>query len=402
MSEKKGKYPNEFYALILSSITIFLASETTRPILPLYITGLGATLVELGIITGMLSISLIFTKIPLGIFAERVDSRVIIIGSGLAQSACQLLYSLTPVVIWFYPIQLLHAISIAPIVPLAIGRTQEFAPKGKTGVTLGIFLTSYGIAIAFGPFLCSILLAYLNYIQIFQIIAIIPLIGIVPCFSGVKFSHLESISQGTRPQVWAAFSYIRHSRNLGILTILRLLFALAYGFFVTYFIIYAEETILLAPFLIAFLLGIRGVADMALRIPVGKLVDRVDTKYVIILGFGTLSCVYYLLSETTNLFILFILMVFYGIALGFRVVAEWTMVANNSPDGCRSVVAAYLSTMFNIGSGVGEIFGGVLATFLAIPDLFRISSILMVIAVVIAPLLQKKGAESSIARETDN
>jgi predicted MFS family arabinose efflux permease len=58
--------------------------------------------------------------------------------------------------------------------------------------------------------------------------------------------------------------------------------------------------------------------------------------------------------------------------------------------------------MFNIGSGVGEIFGGVLATFLAIPDLFRISSILMVIAVVIAPLLQKKGAESSIAQETDN
>jgi predicted MFS family arabinose efflux permease len=396
MSGKSGKYPNDFYALILSSITIFLASETTRPILPLFITNMGASLVELGIIIGMMSISLIFTKIPLGIIAERVSGRTIVIGSGIAQSACQLFYSLTPTVIWFYPLQLLHAVSIAPIVPLAIGKTQEYAPKGKTGETLGIFLTSYGIAIAFGPFLCSILLTYFNYVQIFQIISVIPIIGVLPFFSGVNFSHLEKISQSAKPYVRDAFSHVRHSRSLGVLTILRLLFALAYGFFVTYFIIYAEETLLLAPFLIAFLLGVRGIADMILRIPVGKLVDHIDARYFIFLGFGLLSCVYYLLSEIRDISFLFILMVLFGIALGFRVVAEWTMVANNSPDGCRSVIAAYLSTMFNIGSGVGEIVGGLLATFLPIPDLFRISSTLMAIGVMTVPFLQKKGTKSFI------
>ncbi|MHA2143716.1 MAG: MFS transporter [Candidatus Thorarchaeota archaeon] len=389
MTDSEGGYPKEFYALILSSITIFLASETARPILPLHITDMGATLVELGLIIGIMSIALIGTKIPLGILAERVSPRMIIVGSALAQSASQLCYSLAPDLVWFYPIRILHAISIAPIVPLAIGRAQEFAPAGKTGETLGTFLTSYGVAITFGPFLCSSLLTQLSYVQVFQFISVIPILGILPFFTGMRFTLFEE-SNNDAPPVAHAFSHIIHSRNLIILTVLRLMFALAYGFFVTYFIVYAEETILLAPFLIAFLLGVRGAVDMGLRIPVGKLVDRVDPKYFIISGFSILAVAYYLLSEVTDFYLLIGLMALYGVALGLRVVAEWTMVANNSPDGCRSVIAAYLSTLFNIGSGFGAIIGGVLATYLVIPDLFRISSVLMIVAVFITFLIQKK------------
>ncbi len=389
MMDDKGGYPKEFYALILSSVTIFLASETARPILPLHVTGMGATLIELGLITGIMSLSLIATKIPLGIFADRVNARSIIVGSALAQSATQLFYSLAPALVWFYPVRILHAISIAPIVPLAIGRAQEFAPAGKTGETLGTFLTSYGIAITFGPFLCSTLLTQFSYGQVFQFISIIPILGILPFFMRMKFTGLEG-NTGDAPSVGFAFSHIFHSRNLILLTVLRLLFALGYGFFITYFILYAKETLLLAPFLIAFLLGIRGATDMGLRIPVGRLVDKVDTKYFIFSGFGILAVVYYLLSELTDFWFLVILMVFYGVALGFRVVAEWTMVANNSPDGCRSVIASYLSTMFNIGSGIGAILGGVLATYMVIPDLFRISSVLMIIGVFITLLIRKR------------
>ena len=153
MNGARGRYPKEFYALILSSITIFLASETSRPILPLHITDMGATLVELGIIISIMSFALMGIKIPLGILSERVSARSIIIACGLAQCASQLFYSLTPALIWYYPIRILHAISIAPIVPLAIGKAQEYAPEGKLGETLGTFLTSYGVAITFGPFL---------------------------------------------------------------------------------------------------------------------------------------------------------------------------------------------------------------------------------------------------------
>ena len=214
----------------------------------------------------------------------------------------------------------------------------------------------------------------------------------------MKFTFFEK-NNDNKPGVAHSLAHIIHSRNLIILTVLRLLFTLAYGFFVTYFIVYAVETILLAPFLLAFLLGVRGATDMCLRIPVGRLVDRVNTKYFIFSGFSILAIVYYLLSEVIDFYLLILLMGFYGVALGIIAVAEWTMVVNNSPDGYRSVIAAYFSTIFNIGSGFGVILGGVLTIFMVIPDLFRISSVLMIIAVYITLLLQKRASVSFIVEE---
>jgi predicted MFS family arabinose efflux permease len=398
MTSMNPEYRNEFYELILSSITIFLASETARPLLPLYVTSMGASFVELGIIIGVMSISLILTKVPLGILAEKANGKIVIVSCGIAQSICQISYSFIPSLIWFLPIRILHAISIAPLVPLAIRKTQEYAPIGKTGETLGVFLTSYGVANTMGPFLCSLLLTRFTYVQVFQILSILPLIGILPLVSGARFPFLSNVETNLKSQVSSAFSHIRHSRNLTVLTALRIVFAFANGLFVTYFIVYAEESIHLAPFIIMFLLGVRGAADMSLRIPVGKVVDHVDTKYFIVLGFGIVSIVYYLLSEIEDLFLLALLMIFYGIALSFRVVSDWTIVAGNSPDGCRSVIAAYLSTMYNVGSAAGEIFGGVFATFLAIPDLFKLSSLLMIVGVLAASLLRNKDDTLCVVR----
>jgi len=399
MTDSEGKYPREFYVLILSTITVFLAFETTWPILPLYITESGATIFELGLIIGILSVTLMLTKMPLAILTGRVRARTIIIGCSILQSVCQLSYSLAPALIWFYPIRILHGLSIAPIIPLGIGMMAEFAPKGKIGETMGTFLTSYGIAITLGPFLCALLLTVLPYTQIFQLASIIPIIGILPFITKVRLPRLES-SRNNNASPIQTLSFILRSRSLRILTALRLCFAIAYGFFITYFVVYAEGTLLFAPFLIALLLGIRGAADMCLRIPVGRLIDKVDYKIFILISFSTLAVVYFLLSFVTDLCLLIGIMFLYGVSLSFRVVAEWTMVAQNTPSNLRNLTAAYLSTIFNIGSGTGAILGGALATFLEIPFLFTISSIIFMFSIVFALLIRGKDSESLENEET--
>ncbi len=389
MTNDQRKYPLEFYYLIFSSITVFLAYETTNPILPLYISEVGATLVELGIIIGVLSITLMAIKIPLGALSEIVDGRVIIIGSSLAQSLSQFSYAVVPELVWFYPIRILQAFSIAPIVPLAIGRIQEFSPDGKTSETLGTFLTSYGVAITFGPFLCSSLLLFLNYAQLFIFASVIPLIGVLPFLLRMNLDRLGKAPLGTRKSSTQSLSRIFHSRNLLVLTNLRLLFAITYGFFATYFVVYAENSLFVAPFIIALLLGVRGLSDMVLRIPIGRLIDKGSYKTIIFFSFALLAGVYFFLSMVTDLIILFALMILLGFSLGLRVVSEWTMAAHHSPKGGRSVTAAYLSTMFNVGSGVGAILGGYLALLVEIPTLFRISAVIIGIGTLLSLLIQK-------------
>lgn len=394
MSDKKGKYPREFYILIFSSITVFLAFETTVPILPLYVAEKGASTFELGLIIGILSFSLMMLKIPLGIFSERVSARFVLVASALVQSFCQFFYSVLPSITWFYPVRILHAFSIAVIVPLAIGKAQGFAPQGKTGETIGTFLTSYGLAITFGPFLCSSLLTVMTYSQVFQVAAVIPLFGILPFMMAGKMKHLDRPSTKKPRNPISSLKYIVHSRNLIVLTFLRLFFAIPYAFFVTYFVLYADNTLALAPVLIAFLLGVRGATDLSLRIPVGKLVDRVDYRFVIFFAFATLAIAYYLMSEITDFILLIGLMVIYGLGVGLRVVSEWTMLAKHSPPDARNVTAAYISTIFNVGAGIGAVLGGVLAPIITVPALFKISSILMLFSLILVLLIQKDRPES--------
>ena len=77
------------------------------------------------------------------------------------------------------------------------------------------------------------------------------------------------------------------------------------------------------------------------------------------------------------------------------------MVAHSSSDNARSITAAYLSTLFNIGSSTGAILGGVLATILEIPVLFRIASIILMFSIVFVLMIRRKDSESLEKKEID-
>ncbi|MHA1977783.1 MAG: MFS transporter [Candidatus Hodarchaeales archaeon] len=380
-------YPREFYMLIFFNLTAFIAYETTIPILPLYIVDKGATRIEVGLIVGMFSFTLMVSKIPIGILTDRVGGKYLLIFSALAQCICQLSYSILPSINWFYPIRILHALSISNIVPLAIGKIQDYTPQGKTGETLGTFLTSYGLAITFGPFLCSTLLTVMTYSQIFQFAAIIPVLGLIPFIKTDSLNQFRRQSDQKSVNSVQSLNDIFHSRNLMILTFLRLFFGITYAFFITYFVLYAKDTLAIAPYLIAFLFGMRGITDLIIRIPVGKLIDKIDYRWCLYMAFCLLAIVYFLMSEISEPYLLIVLAAVYGPALGLRVVSEWTMLVTHSSSDARNVTAAYLSTIFHVGSGIGAVAGGVLTTFLEVPILLKFSSVLMLSSLILIFLI---------------
>jgi len=239
-----------------------------------------------------------------------------------------------------------------------------------------------------GPFLCTFLVNYMDYAQLFQLTAIFPILGLTP-FLLIRHKSPQARSTEKRKlSLLTSLKTIISSRNLLILTYLRLTFSFTYAFFITLFAVYAENNLLLIPSLIALLFGISGATNMLSRIPSGKLADKIGYKWPIVLAFTMLTLAYFILSETSSISLLILAMIIYGLAHGMRAVTEWTMLADYAPSETANIATAYLSTIFNVGSALGAITAGALALILNTPTIFKLASLIILTGAFAVTLIQ--------------
>ncbi len=294
----------------------------------------------------------------------------------IGQTTSLLLYSLAQNSTWFYPIRVFHAITIAAFAPTALAITQDLAPPNKRATTIGTYLTSIGVAGTIGPFLCTFLVNYVDYARVFQIASIIPLIGLAP-FLLIRPKSAETPNlRKPNLSLFTSLRTISSSRNMLILTYLRLTFSLTYAFFITLFAVYAENTLVLLPSFIALLFGIRGLTNMLSRIPSGKLADKIGYKVPIITAFTLLTITFLTISQTDNIHFLILAMIIYGAAHGIRAVAEWSMLGDYAPSEAGTVATAYLSTMFSVGAALGAVAAGALTLILDTQTIFTLAAII--------------------------
>jgi predicted MFS family arabinose efflux permease len=358
--------------------------------MPLFVTERGANTFELGIVISLLSFTIIATKIPLGILAEKFGRWPVLPAVAVGLAASFLLYSLAPNLTWIYPARILHAISLAAFAPTALGITQDLAPAGKRGEAMGIYLTSLGLATAIGPFFCTFIVGQASYAEVFRVTSIIPILGLVPLLIIIQnYSHRPSFRRtDSGPNLLRSLKAITSSRNMLVLTYLRTVHSFAHAIFITLFSLYAENTLLLFPSIISLLFGIKGITNMLSRIPSGKLADKVGYRGPILLAFILLAAAFLTISETHNIHLILLSMITYGAAHGIRAVTEWSMLGEYAPREAGSVATAYLSTMINVGSALGAMTAGALSIFFAIPSIFKIASVVVLSGAFIVNLMK--------------
>lgn len=339
-----------------------------------------------------MSFTAIVAKVPLGILAERVGKWPVIPVALFGQSLSLLLYSMASSPWCFYPIRVFHALILAAFAPTAIAIASDLAPAGKRGERIGRFLTSFGVATMFGPFLCTLLLEYFDYVQLLRLVAIIPLLGLAAFLLArvsISYSERRGSSEERSFSPLSSLRSIAFSRNVLVLSCLRLTFSFANAFFITIFAVYASESLLLTSSLIAVLFGVKGVTNMVSRFPSGKLSDRIGHKLPLALSYLLLVFVYLVISESGDFSTLSFAMAIYGLAHGMRAVTEWAFLVDSTPPEISGVATAYLSTMFNIGGALGAVVSGTLYSILPIQSVFKLASLIVLLGAFITFLMKK-------------
>lgn len=129
--------PKGFYALALCEFLFELTWFIAQPMFTLYMIGLGATILQVGVILSVQSFLMIVARIPLTVVARRVGERRMICLAFVVQATAPILYSLAPSPTWLYFIPFYQVLATATFFQVALSIASNMSIPSRQGDALG-------------------------------------------------------------------------------------------------------------------------------------------------------------------------------------------------------------------------------------------------------------------------
>jgi len=358
-----------------------LALFTTQPIMALYILDFGVSILELGIILAVQSVLLILLRIPLTIIAQRIGEMKMLQIAFLVLSTSQVMYAFATAPVWLYLLPFYQILANGSFFQLATAAASNMAPQTRQGDALGryMFLTNMGMFL--GPIICSALLVYLKYPQLFLVSATFPTVGLLLLRSYTenrKFrdSHGSEKNHNLAANSVQSLGPIFHQRNVIVLATIRTLYSMSNKIFTTLFVIYAVQQLGNSPSAVALLFSILGLTNTLIKIPAGLASDRFGRKPVLLLTFGAVVANYVALAYIKDLGALAVLIGIFGACWGTRAVTEWSYLSSSVTPEQKTIAISFMESFWDTGTTIGSILSGILASVVAYQTTFLLAGLM--------------------------
>lgn len=162
---------NYIFNLVLTLIfTDTVLYAVIVPLVPVYTQELGLTHFSMGAIYAAYSLGLLLFSIPMGIWAERIGyKKILIFGIGLLSLSC-LFYSLVSSAVLLSFCRFLQGVAAAATWTGGLALTAVMFPQ-RQGEKLGLVLAVMGVGTVMGPPLGGFLYEFLGYRHMFNVLA---------------------------------------------------------------------------------------------------------------------------------------------------------------------------------------------------------------------------------------
>jgi MFS family permease len=172
-------------------------------------------------------------------------------------------------------------------------------------------------------------------------------------------------------------------RNFAALSVARIAFALSMGIFSTIYPVYASGSLGFSPSLISLLFTFRGVTNVLVRMPAGKLSDRIGRRRPFIFALVVAAGVYALLGTVGSFWPLVVVMSLFGVAWGMRIAPAMALVSDSVLDVDRPLALVLFMTMFDIGAAVGALLAGFSSAILSQQNLLLICAPILLVSLLV-------------------
>jgi MFS family permease len=363
----RGAYQGIAAISFIGFLGIFSTTMSKNPVLPLFVKSLSATDTVIGLIAAVSPIAGIFFSFPVGLLADRLGKKRLLLIAAIVFLTAPLLYLIVTDPFWLIPIRFFHGISTAILGPVASAYVVSVYPDSK-GEKLGLYSSATLVGRTLAPLLGGAIISVffflsgtLRYRAVYAAAFLLSIPVLVLTLrmerdktaSGIKRVTLSDFGRSIR-------DFARNGKLLST-SIVEMATYFAYGCLETYLPLFLS-----AQGVPAYQIGIvfsLQVLSIALTKPLfGKLADTVDRRVQILVGIVFIAVFIAAIPLFTGIVAIAAVGILFGLAVSVSTVATSTYVADVARSESLGASLGALSSIMDIGHSSGPFVAGVVIT----------------------------------------
>ncbi len=375
ISDNFGKISN-LVVIWVTTFTTMLGIGLIAPLLAIFAKLLGATNSEVGIIFGVFALARTIAQIPVGILSDIYGKKPFIVVGTFFYGVFTLMYNIVGSILGLLIIRCVTGFFSAFVTPIAGSYVANLAPKERLGEYMGIFNASINLGFAIGPFIGGFLADMYGIQTPFYICGFLAILASIIAL--IKLEELPIKRENVKININNLFSIEFLKNKVFLLSfIINILTIMCNASIIAYLAIYAVSfKITLTQ--VGFMIASTNILSALLQRYMGKLFDKFGI-ITIILGIIILSIGLYSISVSSEFLTLISSLIVVALGLSMIGTSALSLAIRDIPPQRKGEAMGLFTTSINIGMFFGAVIFGIMADFVGLSNMYRISSILVLV-----------------------
>nr|WP_240628750.1 MFS transporter [Bacillus salacetis] len=365
--------------LMIGNLFVFMSFQMLIPTLPPYIKSLGASGLEIGLVTTLFSIGAVLSRPFIGFMLEYKTRKPLVLIGALSLLLITFIYPLSQIVVIFLLFRFVHGLAWGWSTTVNGTAAVDVVPNSRLGEGMGYYGLSITIGMIVAPSLGIFLFQVTSFSNLIYISAVLGIIALI-LLSVVHYQTPQSVKETKKEEL--KFSYFgslveKSSIYPALITVIA---TFGYGSIVTFIVIFGEERGIDQIFLFYLFNAI--MASLSRPIA-GKWFDEKGPIGLVLFCTAVTFVGMWVLSFAHSNLLIIIAGVLFGVGFGSLIPTLQSWVLSKTPANRRGVANGMFFSSIDLGIGLSGLVFGVLAQFVETGTLFQISSAFLLIAMVL-------------------
>jgi MFS family permease len=372
----------DLWLLFALNVAIGFSAQFITPLFPLYLEGLGASEMEIGLVLSLASILGTALMIPSGLLMNRIGKKKTLLVSVILAMLPPLLISFMNDWRWVTPLYMVYSSSFSFFIVSRMAMISESATPGNRATLFAVMNLTWPIGGLIAPTLSGFLVENFGWAPIFQVTTLIMATSLIPT---LKLE--EPTAPVIEEQIPAKRLSILDREYLPFMTLIFLFQFLAgmmEGMISTVLPLFLKNQIMISESRIGLFFTASSLLILVIQIPSGRLADRYGRKRVMVLSLLPIPL---LLGAWLFVDDWLLLLVLYAAVNGFRSMtwpSSLALLADFIPSELMGSAMGVRMTSMRLGNTVAPILAGYLYSSVGFRSPFLASAVFVVLSIVVA------------------